>query len=126
MDGTLSAYDPFYKFGQYKVAGLIPMAGVILILVTVLMVFMSTNTKFGRSIYAIGSNERAARLAGINVEWTQVAVYTITGLLCGISSGSNVAAALKLAHQLGPGKRVVTLLPDTAERYFSTPLFDEA
>ena len=48
------------------------------------------------------------------------------GLLCGISSGSNVAAALKLARQLGPGKRVVTLLPDTAERYFSTPLFDEA
>ena len=86
MDGTLSAYDPFYKFGQYKVAGLIPMAGVILILVTVLMVFMSTNTKFGRSIYAIGSNERAARLAGINVEWTQVAVYTITGLLCGVST----------------------------------------
>lgn len=86
MDGTLNAYDPFYKFGQYKVAGLIPMAGVILILVTVLMVFMSTNTKFGRSIYAIGSNERAARLAGINVEWTQVAVYTITGLLCGVST----------------------------------------
>ena len=86
MEGTLSAYDPFYNFGQYKVAGLIPMAGIILILVTVLMVFMSTNTKFGRSVYAIGSNERAARLAGINVEWTQVAVYTITGLLCGIST----------------------------------------
>lgn len=46
------------------------------------------------------------------------------GLLCGISSGSNVAAALKLAKKLGPGKRVVTLLPDTGERYFSTPLFD--
>ena len=86
MEGTLSAYDPFYSFGQHKVAGLIPMAGVILLLVTVLMVFMSTNTKFGRSIYAIGSNERAARLAGINVEWTQVAVYTITGLLCGVST----------------------------------------
>ena len=86
MEGTLSSYDPFYKFGQYKVAGLIPLAGIILILVTVVMVFMSTNTKFGRSIYAIGSNERAARLAGINVEWTQVAVYTITGLLCGIST----------------------------------------
>ena len=47
------------------------------------------------------------------------------GLLCGISSGSNVAAALKLAKVLGPGKRVVTLLPDTAERYFSTPLFEQ-
>jgi len=45
------------------------------------------------------------------------------GLLCGISSGTNVAAALKLAQKLGPGKTVVTILPDTAERYFSTPLF---
>ena len=47
------------------------------------------------------------------------------GILCGISSGTNVAAALKLAKKLGPGKTVVTLLPDTAERYFSTPLFTE-
>lgn len=46
------------------------------------------------------------------------------GLMCGISSGSNVAAALKLAKKLGPGKTVVTVLPDTAERYFSTPLFE--
>lgn len=45
------------------------------------------------------------------------------GIMCGISSGTNVAAALKLAAKLGPGKTVVTVLPDTAERYFSTPLF---
>ncbi len=47
------------------------------------------------------------------------------GLMCGISSGTNVAAALKLAKKLGPGKTVVTVLPDTAERYFSTSLFGE-
>ena len=47
------------------------------------------------------------------------------GLMCGISSGTNVFAALKLAKKLGPGKTVVTILPDTAERYFSTPLFEE-
>ena len=47
------------------------------------------------------------------------------GLMVGISSGTNVAAALKLAKKLGPGKRVVTILPDTAERYYSTPLFGE-
>ncbi len=46
------------------------------------------------------------------------------GILCGISSGTNVAAAIKLAKQLGKGKTVVTVLPDTAERYFSTPLFE--
>ncbi|RKM59680.1 MULTISPECIES: cysteine synthase A [unclassified Butyrivibrio] len=47
------------------------------------------------------------------------------GIMCGISSGTNVAAAVKLAKKLGPGKTVVTVLPDTAERYFSTPLFEE-
>lgn len=47
----------------------------------------------------------------------------LEGILCGISSGTNVAAALRLAKKLGPGKTVVTVLPDTAERYFSTPLF---
>ena len=46
------------------------------------------------------------------------------GLMCGISSGTNVAAALKLAKKLGKGKTVITVLPDTAERYFSTPLFE--
>ena len=46
------------------------------------------------------------------------------GIMCGISSGTNVAAAKKLAKILGEGKTVVTILPDTAERYFSTPLFD--
>lgn len=46
------------------------------------------------------------------------------GIMCGISSGTNVAAAIKLAKKLGKGKRVVTVLPDTAERYFSTELFE--
>ncbi len=45
------------------------------------------------------------------------------GLMCGISSGSNVAAAIKMAKMLGRGKTVVTILPDTGERYFSTELF---
>ena len=48
----------------------------------------------------------------------------LEGIMCGISSGTNVAAAIKLAKVLGKGKTVVTVLPDTAERYFSTPLFE--
>jgi cysteine synthase A len=45
------------------------------------------------------------------------------GLLCGVSSGANVSAALVLARELGEGKTVVTVLPDTGERYLSTELF---
>lgn len=47
------------------------------------------------------------------------------GLLCGISSDSDVVGALRLAKKLGPGKTVVTILSDTGERYYSTPLFGD-
>ena len=47
----------------------------------------------------------------------------LEGFMCGISSGTNVAAAVKMAERLGKGKTVATILPDTAERYYSTPLF---
>ena len=56
---------------------------------------------------------------------TSKALAAKEGIMCGISSGTNVAAAIKLAKKLGKGKTVVTILPDTAERYFSTPLFEE-
>ena len=86
MDGTLSSYDGFYSFGQSKLFDLIPTVGIILILVTVLMVFLSTSTKYGRTVYAVGSNERAAMLAGISVEWVRTSVYAITGVLCGLAA----------------------------------------
>lgn len=85
MDGTLGNYDAFYGFGQAKILT-IPVVGISLILVTVLMVFLSTCTKFGKTIFALGSNEKAARLAGINVERTRVLVFVITGLLTGFSA----------------------------------------
>ena len=49
--------------------------------------------------------------------------YVLFSMIYG--SGTNVFAAIKLAKKLGKGKTVVTVLPDTAERYFSTPLFDD-
>lgn len=56
--------------------------------------------------------------------YTSKKLASLEGIMCGISSGTNVAAAIRLAKKLGPGKTVVTVLPDTAERYFSTPLFE--
>ena len=47
------------------------------------------------------------------------------GLLCGISSGTNVVAAMLLGYELGPDATVLTILTDTGERYFSTPLFGD-
>lgn len=72
------------------------------------------NTDIYSSIYIV-TDEEAIRTARD--------LARLEGLMVGISSGTNVAAALKLAQKLGKGKTVVTVLPDTAERYFSTPLF---
>ena len=73
------------------------------------------NTEIYDSIYIVSDEEAIS---------TAKDLARLEGLMCGISSGTNVAAALKLAEKLGEGKTVVTVLPDTAERYFSTPLFD--
>ena len=73
------------------------------------------NTEIYDSIYIVSDEEAIS---------TAKDLARLEGLMCGISSGTNVAAALKLAKKLGEGKTVVTVLPDTAERYFSTPLFD--
>lgn len=85
MEGTLSTYETIYGFGQAKIAT-VPVVGIVLLLITAAMVYVSTMTKFGKQVYAIGSNERAAHLAGINVTRTRVLVYVITGLLAGIAS----------------------------------------
>lgn len=47
------------------------------------------------------------------------------GILCGISSGANLFASIKVAKELGQGKVVVTIFPDTGERYISTRLFND-
>ena len=85
MNATLSSYEGFYGFGQQMVFS-VPVVGLVLIGMTLLFVFVSTSTKFGKTVYAIGSNEKAARLAGINVDWVRVSVFVITGMLCGIST----------------------------------------
>ena len=74
------------------------------------------NQKIYQNIYIV-SDEEAIE--------TAKDLARLEGIMCGISSGTNVAAALKLAQKLGEGKTVVTVLPDTAERYFSTVLFDD-
>ena len=67
----------------------------------------------------------------INIVTDEEAISTTQALakqeviLCGISSGTNVCTAIKMAKKLGKGKTVVTILPDTGERYFSTPLFQQ-
>ncbi len=79
------ARTALYNFGNGSLFT-IPVSGLILIGITVIMVIVVTKTKYGKSLYAVGSNEKAARLAGINVDWVIVSTYTITGLLVGVAA----------------------------------------
>lgn len=64
----------------------IPFSIWIFIIIVIFMIVLATKTKFGRYVYAVGSNEKAAKLAGINVERMKVYIFALTGLLAGISA----------------------------------------
>jgi len=82
---TTDSRNAMYAFGNGQILGL-PTCGVIFLLIAVLLIYVSTSTKYGKRLYAIGSNVRAAHMAGINVEWNRVSVFTLTGLLAGIGA----------------------------------------
>ena len=85
MNSTLSSYNDFFMFGNQKIMT-VPMSGIMLVIIMIFFVFISTCTKYGKSVFAVGSNVKAAKLAGISVERVHISVYAITGLLCGFSA----------------------------------------
>ncbi len=86
----LKSDNPGYDFLRFTIGngkiGSIPVITLVLILMVVLFIIISKKTKFGKRVYAVGSNATAARLAGISVEFTKCMVYTITGALVGVAS----------------------------------------
>lgn len=75
----------FRKIAAEKMMG-IPNLAIIFILITIIVGVLVKYTKFGRYVYAVGSNENAAFLTGINVDRVKTLCFTITGLLTGIAS----------------------------------------
>lgn len=63
----------------------IPVVAIIFLMIVLLMIFITKCTKYGKQIYAVGSNERSARLGGVDVEWIKVSAYMISGITAGIS-----------------------------------------
>ena len=75
------------KFGTSSIAGIaIPYITFVFVLTTILFIIISKNTKYGKSVYATGSNEKATHLSGVNVNWIKVSVFIITGILVGLAS----------------------------------------
>lgn len=85
MSSSIDSYQAFYRFGNGTLAT-IPIVGILLIVFTALFVFISTSTKYGKKIYAIGSNEKAAHMAGINVSSVKTSVFVLTGALVGVAA----------------------------------------
>ena len=85
MDTKIASYQTFYQLGNGKIAS-IPYVGIVLLIMTLLFIYISTSTKFGKKIYAIGSNQKGAVLAGINVSLMKIIVFVITGVLVGIGA----------------------------------------
>ncbi|QWT18059.1 ABC transporter permease [Collinsella sp. zg1085] len=86
MDSSLEQYSSLYSFGNGKIASILPLVGLVLIIVTALFVYITTSTKYGKKIYAVGSNEKAARLAGINTSLIKLSVFAIAGALVGFAA----------------------------------------
>lgn len=82
MSSDISSYQTFYQLGNGKIAT-IPFVGFVLLILTLLFVYISTGTKFGKKIYAVGSNKKGAVLAGINMGMIKLAVFVIAGMLVG-------------------------------------------
>lgn len=65
---------------------MIPYISFLFVAITIFFIFMMSNTKYGKSVYAVGSNEKTARLTGISVEGVKLSVFAVTGLLVGVAS----------------------------------------
>lgn len=93
----LSQLTPEYNFiGQGEIFG-VPFPVIILITVAILAHIMLNNVPFGRYIYALGGNEQAARISGVNTDRVKIGVYTIAGLLSGM-------AGLVVSSRVGSGQ----------------------
>jgi ribose transport system permease protein len=73
--------------GSLKIGGFsIPYITFLFVALLVLFIIISKNTKYGKSVYAVGSNEKSAHLAGINTSWVKFSVFLLTGLMVGFAS----------------------------------------
>lgn len=91
LDSGKSSFSAFhYSFGNSSFLT-IPIVGLMFLLVAAAIIYMCTSTKYGKKIYALGSNARAARLAGINTAWLKVSLFVLCGFLVGFASFINVA-----------------------------------
>lgn len=90
VDATNSTYQRLFNFGNGNFCT-ISLIAIVFLIVALIMVYITTSTKYGKRVYAIGSNEKASMLAGVNVVWTRISVYAICGLYTGLATFLKIA-----------------------------------
>ncbi len=84
---TASKFPEAFSFlGKAKINGSFPVYILFIVFMFAIFIWMLSKTRFGRFLYAIGSNEEAARLSGINVKLCTMFAYVVSGLLCGFAA----------------------------------------
>lgn len=71
--------------GQGTLFGIIPYPAIIMVILAVILIYMLRYTSFGRHIYAVGGNEHAAKIVGIQINKTKMAVYALTGFISALA-----------------------------------------
>ncbi len=90
IDASKSSYNTLFNFGNGSVLT-IPNVAIVFLIVAIILIYISTSTKYGKSIYALGSNEQAAKLAGINNIATKITMFVACGILVGLASFLKIA-----------------------------------
>ena len=83
-DGPGNAPPAFAVLGE-RIGGVFPVATLIFLALAVVATFLLNNTRYGRYVFAVGGNEKAARLSGIPVEWIKISVYALTGFVSAVA-----------------------------------------
>ena len=90
IEAGMSSYETLFKLGNGNILT-IPNLAIAFFAIALLIIYITTSTKFGKSVYALGSNEKATKLTGISVVWMRIKVFTICGILTGVASFMKIA-----------------------------------
>ena len=83
--GPGNAPPAFAILGERLLGDTFPVATLVFLVLAALATFLLDQTRYGRYVFAVGGNERAARLSGIPVRWVKISVYGLSGLCSGIA-----------------------------------------
>jgi ribose transport system permease protein len=83
-NGNPQRFDNWAAWLGYGKVGEIPAQFILLVVLTAMVWFFANRVKWGRNVYAVGDNARAARLAGVDVRATRIIVFTVCGALAGL------------------------------------------